>query len=212
MHIFDQLVASSQEKERFYGMTTAIVTNIQDPDKLGRIKVKFPWLSDKDESYWARMATPMAGAERGMFFLPEVNDEVLVAFEQGMVEFPYILGGLWNGKDKPPETNSDGKNNKRIIKSRSGHLITLDDNDQDAKIEIKDGSGKNRIVISTADNAIYIISDGDMTIQSQSGMLTLAGNGITMKSDAEVVIQAAKTMEVKATQDMTIKGQKVNIN
>ncbi len=212
MNIYDQLIAPLQDSERFYGLTTAIVTNIQDPDKLGRIKVKFPWLSDQDESYWARIATPMAGAERGMFFLPEVNDEVLVAFDQGMIEFPYILGGLWNGKDKPPETNSDGKNNRRIIKSRSGHIIALDDSDDDAKIEIIDGSRKNKIVISTADNAIYIISDGDMTIQSQNGKLILSGNGVEITSQAELKMEASKNMDIKSSSQMNIKGQKVNIN
>jgi uncharacterized protein involved in type VI secretion and phage assembly len=212
MHIWDQLVAPSPEADRFYGITTGIVTNNQDPEKLGRVKVRFPSLSDQDESYWARVVTPMAGPDRGLYFLPEVNDEVLVAFEHGMVEFPYVLGALWNGKDKPPESNNDGKNNRRTIKSRSGHIISLDDNDQDAKIEIKDGSGKNRIVVSTADNAIYIMADGDLTIKSQNGKLTLGGQGIEIKSQAEVKIEASQKMNLKAGPQLNIKGQTVNIN
>lgn len=212
MDLWDQLVVPPPEAERFYGIVTGIVTNNQDPDKLGRVKVRFPSLSDKDESYWARVVTPMAGAERGLYMLPEVNDEVLVAFEHGMVEFPYILGALWNGKDKPPESNSDGKNNRRTLKSRSGHIISLDDNENEAKIEIKDGSGKNSIVVSTADNAIYIMADGDLTIKSQNGKLILGGKGIEIKSQAEVKIEATKNMDLKAGPQLNIKGQVVNIN
>jgi uncharacterized protein (DUF2345 family) len=88
----------------------------------------------------------------------------------------------------------------------------LDDNDQDAKIEIKDGSGKNRIVVSTADNAIYIMADGDLTIKSQNGKLTLGGQGIEIKSQAEVKIEASQKMNLKAGPQLNIKGQTVNIN
>lgn len=113
------LLMPDDRNVRFYGVTIAVVTNIKDPDGVGRIKVKFPWLSGEDESAWARVLTPMAGEDRGFYFLPEVDDEVLVAFEHGDIAFPYILGSLWNGKDKPPLKNDDGKNNKRMIKSRS---------------------------------------------------------------------------------------------
>lgn len=123
--------------ERFYGVVVGVVTNNQDSEGLGRVKVKFPWLSDEDESQWARIAVLMAGKERGTFFLPEVDDEVLVAFEHGDVRFPFVIGALWNGVDKPPADNGDGKNNLRIIKSRSGHTIKLNDEDGKETIEIK---------------------------------------------------------------------------
>ena len=103
--VLQKLFAQNDSHNRFFGVTLGLVTNNQDPEKLGRIKVKFPWLSDEDESNWARIITPMAGDDRGMFFLPEVDDEVLVAFEQGDMRFPFVLGSLWNGQDKPPETN-----------------------------------------------------------------------------------------------------------
>jgi len=112
----------SHESGRFYGVVMGIVTNNQDPSNMARVRVKFPWLSDDNESWWARLATPMAGAGRGSYFLPEVNDEVLIAFEHGDVRFPYVLGGLWNGQDAPPANNSDGQNNIRVIHSRSGIL------------------------------------------------------------------------------------------
>ena len=131
MSLLDVLLDMSEKAAdpRLFGLVVGVVTNNQDPDGLGRVKVRFPWLSDDEESHWARIAVPMGGKERGTYFLPEVDDEVLVAFEHGSPSFPYVLGALWNGKDVPPTTNDDGKNNLRLIKSRSGHVIKLNDED-----------------------------------------------------------------------------------
>jgi uncharacterized protein involved in type VI secretion and phage assembly len=197
---------------RLYGVTVGVVTNNQDPDGLGRVKVKLPWLSDDVESHWARVLTPMAGNDRGLFFLPEVDDEVLVAFEHGLPEFPYVLGALWNGKDQAPESNDDGENNMRTIKSRSGHVVRLDDTAGSEKIEIVDGSGANSVVISTADNTITITADADVTIKSGNGKLILSGNGIEIKSQTGVKVEAGANMDLKASGQLNIKGSTVNIN
>jgi uncharacterized protein involved in type VI secretion and phage assembly len=195
-----------------YGVVTGVVTNNQDPEGLGRVKVRLPALSDQDESWWARVAAPMAGKERGTYFLPEVDDEVLVAFENGDVHFPYILGALWSSNAKPPEANDDGNNNKRTIKSRAGHIIRLDDTDGQEKIEIVDKSGKNSIVISTSDNTITINADADITIKSSSGKLALSANGVEITSQAGVKIQASQNMDLQASGQMNVKGSIVNIN
>lgn len=199
------LVPTSQD-DRFYGVTVGVVTNNQDPDKLGRIKVKFPWLSDKDESYWARIVAPMAGKERGMYFLPEVDDEVLVAFEHGQVEFPYILGALWNGKDKPPGTNDDGKNNQRLIKSRSGHTIVLDDTESKETIIIRDKTGKNEIVIDSSRNAITIKSEQDLTIEAKSKMSLKSPNGDLSIECQNLKIQAQQNCEIKANSQCSMQS------
>ncbi len=212
MDIFSQLMGRDATESRFYGVAFAIVTNNKDPDSLGRVKLKLPWMDDQAESDWARVVAPMAGASRGFYFLPEVDDEVLVAFEHGSPDRPYVLGALWNGKDKPPETNSDGKNNVRVIKSRSGHIIRLNDKDGEEKIEIIDKSAKNSIVISTKDNTITIMADADVVIESGKGKLKLSGNGIEITSKAGVKIEATQNMNLKATAQLNIKGQIVNIN
>lgn len=209
--LMERLLAA-EESDRFYGVTVGVVTNNQDPDKLGRVKVRFPWLSGEEESSWARVASPMAGKERGLFLLPEVDDEVLVAFEHGRPEFPYVLGSLWNGKDKPPEDNGDGKNNIRSITSRNGHIIRLDDTDGSEKIEILDKSGKNTIVIDTAANTITLTADADIKIESNGGKLQLSGSGIEIKSQADVKIEASGNAELKGGGQTTIKGSAVNIN
>ena len=149
MNFYDLISDIAEEKVgRITGVAVGVVTNNQDPDGLGRVKVRFPWLSDADESQWARIAAPMAGKDRGVYFLPEVDDEVLVAFEHGDPRFPCVIGALWNGKDAPPATNSDGKNNVRVIKSRSGHIIRLNDEDGKEMIEIIDKSEKNSIIFA----------------------------------------------------------------
>lgn len=212
MSLLSNVLSEMDREDRFYGVTIAEVTNNKDEAKMGRVKVKFPWLSDTDESFWARVLTPMAGGDRGLYFLPEVGDEVLVAFEHGNIEFPYILGALWNGKDQPPETNEDGKNNKRTIKSRSGHTVTLDDTDGEEKIEIVDKSKKNSIVVNTKENTISISADADITIQSSNGKLILSGKEIQIDSKGDVKIKASQNMNIEAGPQLNIKGNMVNIN
>jgi len=194
----------TNEPGRYFGVVVGIVTNNQDSGSMARVRVKFPWLSDANESWWARIAVPMAGSGRGTYFLPEVDDEVLVAFEHGDVRSPYVIGALWNGKDAPPTTNSDGKNNIRVIHSRSGHLIRLDDTQGSEKIEVIDKTGGNKITIQSSDNSMKLECTGKMTLHATAG--------IEMTSDADIKIQANTTMDIESTAPMTIKGAMVNIN
>jgi uncharacterized protein involved in type VI secretion and phage assembly len=195
---------STEESSRIYGVAVGIVSNNQDPDNLGRVRMRFPWLSDEHESGWARIATPMAGPNRGTYFLPEVNDEVLVAFEHGDVRFPYVIGAMWNGQDKPPANNSDGKNNIRVIHSRSGHLVRLDDTDGNEKIEIIDKTGSNSLIFESSSNNVTLTCNGKMKFQ--------AVGGVEITSQADVKIQANTTIDMEATGEANLKGMLVNIN
>ena len=213
MNLFDALsVDEGASTARIAGVVVGVVTNTEDPAGLGRVKVKYPWLSDSEESFWARIATPMAGKGRGFYFLPEVEDEVLLAFEQGDARFPYVLGALWNSQDKPPEKNENGENNIRSIRSRSGHVIRLNDKDGEEKIEIIDKSGKNTIVIDTAKNTITVTADKDITLSASKGTIKLDAQKIEIKSSAATKIEAGAGMDVKATGTMNVKGATVNIN
>lgn len=195
-----------------HGVVVGIVTNNKDPDGVGRVKVKFPWLSTDDESAWARVASPMAGKERGIFFLPEVDDEVLVVFEHGDVNMPYIIGSLWNGVDLPPETNNDGKNNIRMIKSRSGHTITIDDTEGAEKIEIADKTGNNTITIDTKNNKLSFKSDKDIEISAPNGKVSINANDFEVKASSSAKVEASIGIDLKASGTMNIKGATVNIN
>lgn len=210
------------------GVAVAVVTNNEDPENIGRVKVQYPWREVEDESFWARRVTFMAGNEMGGYFLPEVGDEVLVAFENGDIDQPVILGSLWSSKMKPPENNSDGKNNRRLIKSRSGHQIILNDEEGKETIEIIDKAGKNKITIDTAQNTITLESDKDIQLKAPKGKISLDAQELEFKSSANAKIQAGANLEVKSSANtkieaganmdakggaiMTIQGSLVKIN
>ena len=212
MSIAELLSLENKGREGFHGIVTGIVTNNQDPDELGRVKVKIPRLSGEDESHWARVVSFFAGSDRGAFFLPEVDDEVLVAFEYGDVNMPYVLGTLWNGVDTPPETNSDGENNLRIIKSRSGHIIKFDDKDGEEKIEIADKTGVNLITIDSAENKIILSSDQDIEILAANGKVLIDAKEIEMKSSGDSKIESGGNLDMEASGDMNAKGSTINLN
>jgi phage baseplate assembly protein V len=206
------LLTPQARNDRFYGVVVGIVTNNQDPDNMHRVKVRFPWLSNDVESNWARVAAPMAGKGRGAYFLPEVDDEVLVAFEHGQVDHPFVVGSLWNGKDGAPESNADGENNHRTLRSRSGHVLRFNDKSGNETIEIIDKTGNNKVTIDSAKNTITIEAQSDITIKSTTGKLTMQANGIEMKSQMGVSVEAAQNMDLKANAIVTIKGAMIRLN
>jgi uncharacterized protein involved in type VI secretion and phage assembly len=182
-------------------------------DAQGRVEVRLPGLSDAQIGHPARIATLMAGNGHGTFFLPEVNDEVLVAFEFGNINRPYVLGTVWNGKDKPPESNLDGKNNLRFIRSRSGHLVRLNDTGGAEKIEIIDKSGGNSITLDTARNTITIKAAKDIIIEAPQGTIKLDAKNVEIVSSAATGILAKGGLTLDGSPgDTTITGTTVNIN
>ena len=179
----DSLLRSSDASEhasRTAGVTTAIVTDVDDQKGLGRVLVKFPWTGKN--SAWAPVVTPMAGHDRGLYCLPEVNDHVLVMFDRGNIDSPFVIGAVWNGKDKPPlPEGKKNKNDVRVLRSRSGHTITLDDESGKERIVIVDKTGKNTIVIDSATNQISIHSSGDLVIGSEKEISITAKGGLHLK-------------------------------
>lgn len=196
---------------RIYGIVLGTVTD--NNDELGRVKLNFPWMDSNYESIWAPVATLMSGNDMGAFFLPEKGDEVIVAFDHGDLDHPYVIGSLWNNEAKPPESNSDRKNNIRKIKSRSGHeiilcddnenkmekveihsnaghTILLDDSSGSEKIEIKDKTGENSIVIDSSENSIEI---------SSLMKLSLKAKDITIESDGMMTISASANLNINGS-------------
>jgi len=193
------------------GVTIAVVTNNKDPKKLGRVKVKFPKLDDKYESDWARVVTFMGGKGRGAYFIPEVEDEVLVAFENGSIHRPYIVGSLHNGKDKPPKKGPNDKNDVRLIRSRSGHEIRLTDTKGKEKIEIIDAKGKNKITIDTKKGKIEIKAKKQIKIDCKSGKVMVTAKSLNIKTSGAMKVKAGGALNLEG-KTVKIKGSKVDIN
>lgn len=184
-----------------------IVTNNNDPDGLSRVRVKFPSISDGDESFWARVAVPMGGNDRGTYFPLAVNDEVLVIF--GHLREPYVVGAFWNGQDKPPASTVD----ENVIKSRSGHIVRLNDKSGEETIEIIDANGTNTIVIDTANNTITVSADKDITLSAPNGAITLTAKQITLDAASNADVHAGSGgMKIHSDGDVFVSGKTVNLN
>src|SRR5688572_29680874 len=139
---------------RFTGVIVGTVEDVDDPNGLGRIRIGFPWLGGTSQSHWAPIASAMAGGGRGMFFMPEVGDEALVAFDHGDVDQAIVLGFLWNGRDQPPSTNV----HERMIRSVNGHTIRFLDS-------TPEGGNLGAIVIEDAHHNCIVLSNGKITIK-----------------------------------------------
>jgi uncharacterized protein involved in type VI secretion and phage assembly len=190
LDLFEQFPAAT-ERTRLYGAYPATVLDNQDPDSQGRVKVKLPWMPDNEGGgyeVWARLATMMAGNNRGTWFIPDTDDEVLVVFEGGDARRPYVVGALWNGSDAPPQ-QMDADNNKKVIRSRNGVKVTLDDQ-----------TGQEQFICETPAGQKVTLKDGpgNVIIEDSNGnSIKLEPSGITVTAAAQVKVQCA-TMEVSA--------------
>jgi uncharacterized protein involved in type VI secretion and phage assembly len=211
------------------GIVIGLVQSLEDPENLGRIQVGYPHLAGT-QSGWARLVSLMAGADRGAFFRPEVDDEVLVAFEHGDPRRPYILGSLWSEVDKPPPDDGKPKeNNWRFIRSRSGHLLKFDDSDGKERIELVDRDGKRRLVIDCAGSKIEISADaGEILLHASEGNVAVEAPKAKVSVDANEIAATARTkasidatqielkakagITIEATGALTLKGATVMIN
>lgn len=179
---------------RFYGVAVARVINNVDPTNQGRVQLQLPWLPGANP--WARVAVLMAGNNRGTWFIPDVGDEVLIGFDNGYLSCPYVIGALWNGNDKPPETmDGDGNNYKKTIRSRNGVKIVLDDT-----------NGKETLTIETPGGQKLTLRDGPSSIEIIDGN----GNSIELESDRINVTAAAK-VTIKAS-NIELSAAMVTVN
>lgn len=197
------------------GVVVGEVTDNNDPKNMGRLKIEFPWRESSDESHWARMATPMAGADMGQYFLPEVGDEVLVSFARGDERFPYVLGALWNSDQKPPEKNT-GNNDVRKIHSRSGHEVILDDATQDGKVEVSSSSGHTVTLDDTSGSEKISIEDksgqNSVEFDATAGTLTVEGGTKLELKATNIEIKGQGQVKVEASGILELKGAMVKLN
>ena len=176
-----------------YGARVAVVVDIADPDGLGRVRVRLPWSPDTgDDAYeaWARLATFMAGADRGAWFVPDVDDEVLVLFDAGDPRRPFVIGGLWNGVDTPPESMDDGgENNLKVIRSRNGVRVVLDDSSGSERLVVETPGGQ-RITLADEDSSVLVEDSGGNSIKLESSGVTVTSSGTVSVTGSTVSVSA----------------------
>jgi len=209
---FAELISQTNPVSQGVGGTVVgIVTKNTGPNKeIGQIQVRFPWLGENVISAYARLVSPMTGNDRGFLFLPEINDEVLLAFEQGDVNRPYVLGAVWNGKDIAPEksdklVSSDGKINQRMLKTRVGHTLLFDDSPDKPAISIIDKTGKNKITIDSTTGTITIENDmGDVVLKAPKGKISLESMTLEIKAETSAKLNTTNLeMDAKASAKMS---------
>ena len=223
------VAAPQPDVNHFDSVVVGIVTNIKDPDNLGRVKVRLPHIADDQESDWMRTVHLGGGGSdsHGWFVLPEVDDEVLVAFQHGDPRYGFVLGGLHNAKDKPPEPNGalvkDGKVNQRVLQTRVGTFLLFDDDSGKEAIELKlkganfhlrfqEGDGLT-LTSKAQGNEIVITPDGKVTIKQSSDVSIESTSGsIKFKAGQDITLEATGKITAKATQDASLEGMNVKVN
>ncbi len=201
----------------------AIVSSNQDPEQKGRIRLEYPWLgksSAKLPSEWARVSLPYASKNHGSWSLPEVGDEVLVYFDNGNLESPLVIGSLYNEKNPPPRSgqsgdlNADNKNSLRFIRSRSGHVVGVDDSDSTRGIFLRDQEGRSieiksqaKVVeIKDAEGHRITLSASEINIENKEGSkVTIAGGKVSIQASGSIELGAGATEAlVKGTSFMAL--------
>jgi uncharacterized protein involved in type VI secretion and phage assembly len=183
--------SASKRQARWYGLYPALVTDVKDPDGQGGVKVKLR-APETGAAYeeWARLATLMAGNNRGSWFVPDVSDKVLVGFEGGDPRRPYVVGALWNSSNPPPQAmDPAGRNLKKVLRSRNGVKVTLDDTD-----------GQEQLVLETPGGQKVTLKDGPGAVlveDSNGNSVELEPSGITVTASAKVTVNAS-TVEISA--------------
>lgn len=185
---------------RIYGVVVGIVSNIADPEQIGRVKVTFPWMGDGIESHWARVLGQYAGNSRGMMHIPEIGDQVMVGFDDGDPAHPYVIGAVYNGQHAVPGPgNPDGKNDHKYFRSRAGHDFEFLETDGGEKIRLVDSSTNNSIIFDTAEDTIRTkAATGSITIRAPEGVVKM------QCVDLKITTKESRGVEVGTTHSVTV--------
>ncbi|MEI9852775.1 MAG: phage baseplate assembly protein V [Sphingomonas sp.] len=205
-----QIESHREDGGSIAGVAVATVTANDDPQGLGRVKLNFPWREASFTTDWVRCVAPMAGAARGAYFVPEVGDEVLVAFDRDDVRKPYVLGGLWSDKDKPPDANDSRKNDHRVIRSRKGHMLRFDDSDAKGAVTVQLSDGKK---VEIDDDGIRITDKiNTISIDTKGGEISIeASTSLSLKAP-KIAIEASASLELKGGGSLSASAGIVKIN
>lgn len=194
---------------RLYGVFAGLVESNDDPEREGRVKIRFPWLDDATTSDWCRVVQPYAGDGFGSTFVPELGTEVLVAFVHGDMNEPVVIGGLYNGKDKPPAHHDGTRQDVKMLRTKAGHAVRLDDSAEARAIELVTAGG-HKLVLDDQGKQITITSAGGHTLVLDDGgqKLELAAAGglgkLTIEASGKITLQG--TIVTVSAQQVSLGG------
>jgi uncharacterized protein involved in type VI secretion and phage assembly len=215
--------AAGDVRPRVDGVTLGVVTDVDDPLHLARVKVKLPWLSGQVESGWAQVASPWAGSRRGAYLVPEVDDQVVVAFRHGDVRHPIVLGCYWTASAPPPE--ADPRLERRGLTSKGGHALVLDDTPGAGKVTVTtaagttltlDDTGAGQVTVGNRSGTVQIVLDlaqGAITLSTSTGNISLsAPAGKVSVQAAAFEVQSTGPLQLQSSATVSVKGALVQVN
>lgn len=206
-----QVARAAAADKCYFGVYTALVAEVASDKHPGEVRLTLPWFDPTMKTEWCRVCNLYAGNGYGSFWHPEKNDEVLIAFLQGDMRRPIVLGGLYNGQDQPPTARTSSKDEK-VLRTKAGHQITLDDSQGKEKIVVVDKTGNNSIEIDSVSNAITIKADGKLTIKAKQGVEIVSDTTIDITAKAALTVKSDASIDASATGTMTLKGSTINLN
>lgn len=198
---------------RLFGVFNGLVEDNDDPEHEGRVRVRLPWLDDATITDWCRVVYPYAGPDYGALFVPEKKSEVLVAFVHGDMNEAIVIGGLYNGKDKPASYHDGKKQDVKLFKTKAGHEIRLDDSEKARAVELTTAAGHD-ITLDDQNHTLTISSQGGHLVEldDQSKKISISASGgtskITIDSTGNISVQGTN-IKLQATA-ITLAG-KVNL-
>ena len=201
---------------RIDGVTIALVTDNKDPMDLGRVKIKLPWLADLYESDWARVVSPGAGNKTGLVFLPDVDDEVLVAFEHGDIRRPYVLGGLWSTVSAAAigrlTCSTTATTARQGIVSRRNHRMLFFDDDQDLGVAVMTGDDKLRISLNATGTVIHVFADGKIQIEAKQDVEITSQQSITVEAQQQLTLKGNSGVKIQSGGQVEVAGSLIKLN
>jgi uncharacterized protein involved in type VI secretion and phage assembly len=203
----------SDLQRKFYGVAIGTVKSVDDPLSLGRVQISLPFIDDQDESPWARVATPMAGSSAGIYFIPSADDEVLVAFEHGDLNSPYVLGALWSALSPPPLPSPLA--DVRMIRTTGGNTIMFDE--QPATITIKTPNGQTIVLsedgVKISDNETAVtLTESSVDVTCGDSTITIDSDGVSITASPDFTLSADGDITISAGGTCAITGSLVTIN
>jgi uncharacterized protein involved in type VI secretion and phage assembly len=200
--LMDAAQAYGEPVETYFGLYAGIVVDNTDPDEKGRVLVRLPWIDPDFETLWAPVSQIYAGSGYGAYWIPEIDDQVLVAFMRGELRKPVVIGSIYS-RDRTPYAARSGGADPKLFRTVGGHMLLMEDG-SGAKIQLIDKTGNNEITIDSESNTITIKANSEVVVESS--------NSVTVSATGNLSITAGGSISIEASGSLSIKGATISLN